>query len=458
VAVLSAGRIDAVRGLGRVKEALPPESIAHLSGSTAIGHTRYGTAGGKGLQNVQPFSLEIPHIGPVAIAHNGNLTNAIELRERLTANGRQFQSSSDTEVILHLMAEASSLVREPSELLATALRQVSGSYSVVVLFPDCVVAARDPHGNRPLMIGRRDGAVIVTSEQCGWDSFHVYHFDDVPAGSLVKVDLDGTVHRAARLLDESIAAPCLMELLYFARPDSTVFGVPVSAFRQRLGARIAERHPVEADLVVPLMSSGLDYACGFAERLGLKLSIALIKNPSAPRVFMQPEQQERFQGTLEKHALIRSQIADKRIVFIDDSIVRGTTLQQIIPLCFPDLAVGRSGASEVHVRIAAPPLVGPCHYGISTPTSQELAVNRYGGYSGVGPVDPVQAAMSVQRNINATSMGFGTFEDVAAALNMSTGEFCTACFTNVYDRIPVEQRLIQLELPRLEQQERSAGT
>lgn len=321
-------------------------------------------------------------------------------------------------------------------LVSYALRQVTGSYSIVALFTDGVVAARDPHGNRPLVVGRLGASTVVTSEPCGWDSFHIHKFEEVPAGSVVTIDLSGTVAKPIMSLGEGLAAPCLMELLYFSRPDSTVFGVQVGNFRRTMGEMLYRRHPVSADLVVPLMSSGLHYALGFSEASGILLRFSLTKNPSAPRVFIEPDQKARYQGTLEKHCLSREDVIGKRVVYVDDSIVRGTTLERIVALTYGSDDPARAGAREVHLRIGAPPIVGPCNYGISTPTSEELAVNRYGGYSGSGAIDPIFAAERLASRLGATSLGFGALEDLAEALGRTTADFCAACFTNSYDKIP----------------------
>jgi amidophosphoribosyltransferase len=437
IAALTEGGVDLRRGMGKIREALPPAILQSFSpASTAIGHTRYGTTGGQEIANVQPFMLDIPTHGPIAIAHNGNLTNAADLRARLEGEGCVFKSSSDTEVLLHLMSQAAHVFSDKVELLSYALRQVTGSYSIVALFPDGVLAARDPHGNRPLVIGRRGTTTVVSSEPCGWDSFLIHEFTEVPAGCVMQIALDGSVGKPLMTLGEGLAAPCLMELLYFSRPDSTVFGVRVGDFRRTMGELLYRRHPVDADLVVPLMSSGLHYALGFSEASGIPLRFSLTKNPIAPRVFIAPDQKARYEGTLEKHCLSREDVIGKRVVYVDDSIVRGVTLERIVALTYGSDAPPRGGAREVHLRIAAPPIVGPCNYGISTPTRQELAVNKYGGYAGNGPVGPLVAAQRLKEQLGATSLGYGALADLAQALGRSTSDFCTACFTNVYDKIP----------------------
>jgi amidophosphoribosyltransferase len=449
IAALSTDGLELQRGLGRIKEALPPAILQSFSpSSTAIGHTRYGTTGGQDISNIQPFVLNLPGFGPVAIAHNGNLTNAASIRERLQSEGCVFKSSTDTELVLHLMAQAAQVISDKSELLSYALRQVAGSYSIVALFSDGVLAARDPHGNRPLVIGRRGATTIVTSEPCGWDSFLIHDFKEVPAGAVIEIGLDGSVKEPMMTLGAGLAAPCLMELLYFARPDSTVFDVRVGEFRRKMGELLYRRHPVDADLIVPLMSSGLHYALGFSEASGIPLRFSLTKNPVAPRVFIAPDQKARYEGTLEKHCLSREDVAGKRVVYVDDSIVRGVTLERIVALTYGSNSPLRAGAREVHLRIAAPPIVGPCDYGISTPTREELAVNKYRGYSGQGPVDPVLAAQRLMEELKATSLGYGALEDLAHAIDRSTSDFCTACFTNVYDKIP-GGRLYELTVPSL---------
>jgi amidophosphoribosyltransferase len=438
-----AGTTELFRGLGRVDQALSSLNLGEES-TVAIGHNRYGTTGGQGIENVQPFTLEIPGIGQVAIAHNGNLTNADHLRARLQSQRCHFKSTSDTEVVLHLMAEAAAGEAGSIgkvDLLSAALRQVTGSYSIIAFFPDGLLAARDPHGNRPLSIGKFGDATIVTSESCGWDSYSVYKFDDVPRGAVVEIALDGSVSEPRLTLGNSLSAQCLMELLYFSRPDSTVFGVQVQKFREEMGKRLYQIDHLEADIVVPLMASGADYAVGYSAASGIPLKFAVSKNPNASRVFILSDEGSRHTGTLDKHCIIRSTIAGKRVVLIDDSVVRGTTLSELVRLLRADAALRRAGAKEVHVRIAAPPIVGPCHYGISTPDPNELAANKWGGYRGTGTVDPVGIAAELCRAFEATSFAFGTLADQEAALNAALGgvrpdDFCNACFTGKYDKIP----------------------
>ncbi len=431
------GEISAAHGAGKVKEALTPTKLTHLHhGKTAIGHTRYGTSGGQDAANLQPLTTVIPELGTVAIAHNGNITNADVVRRALESKGVQFKSTSDTEVILHLLAQEFKRGMELTKVVENVLTKVTGSYALVLLLSDRIIAARDPHGNRPLMLGKMNESTIITSEPCGWDSFGVHSFQEIPPATIVEVFPNGTVGPYHSIPSPYRSAPCLMELLYFSRPDSTIFGAQVAHFRRRMGELLYRRHSVEADLIIPLMSSGLHYAQGFSEASGIPLRLSLIKNPTSARIFIEADAESRSQQTLEKHALIREDIVGKRVVFVDDSLVRGVTFEQIVPITFPDLTTGRSGASEVHVRIGAPPIVGPCSYGISTPTPEELAANRYGGYSGSGPVHPQLVSRAVAKNIGATSVGFGTLADIAEALKGTPSEFCNACFTNLYDRIP----------------------
>ena len=431
------GEISAVHGTGKVKEALPPSKLVHLNhGTTAIGHTRYGTSGGQNFTNLQPLTITLPELGTVAIAHNGNITNADLLRRELESSGAQFTSTSDTEVILHLFTKEFKREPELTEVVKNVLSKVTGSYALLFLLPDRVIAARDPHGNRPLLLGKMNETTIITSEPCGWDSFGVHSFREIPAATIVEVYPDGNVGPYHSISSPYRSAPCLMELLYFSRPDSTIFGAQVAQFRRRMGELLFQRHPVDADLIVPLMSSGLHYAQGFSEASGIPLRFSLIKNPTSARVFIEADAESRSQQTLEKHALIRNDILGKRVVFVDDSLVRGVTLEQIVPITFPNTKIGRGGASEVHIRIGAPPIIGPCSYGISTPTPEELAANRYGGYSGVGPVNSDLVSLAISKNIGATSVGFGTISDIAEALKGTPNEFCDACFTNLYNRIP----------------------
>jgi amidophosphoribosyltransferase len=426
------------RGEGPVAQAFSSFTVADASGArVAIGHTRYATTGGQGIQNVQPFMLRIPVFGEVAIAHNGNLTNAHELRAGLEREGCTFSSTSDTEVVLHLMARAAANCRNKVELLSCALKQVTGSYSIIAIFPDGLLAARDPHGNRPLSIGRLGDATIVTSESCGWDSLGVDRFEDVPPGVVVEIGSNGHVSAPHPTLGKILSAQCLMELLYFSRPDSIVFDVPVHEFRRKMGRMLYERHPVQADFVIPLMSSGLHFAEGFAAASGIPMAHLLIKNPTSARVFTSADPLSRAKKTRLKHNVIREAINGKKLVVVDDSLVRGDTISGVVKHMYRSEERGLKGATEVHVRIAAPPIVGPCHYGISTPNPNELAANKWGGYTGTGALDPVRIAEALCRAFGATSLEFGTLDDVGAALGGAEfDDFCTACFTGQYDKIP----------------------
>ncbi len=403
-------------GMGHAAEVFSKRELDGLPGSAAIGHVRYSTAGESTSANAQPFLLR-HHRGPIAIAHNGNLVNAAALRAELEGDGSIFQTTSDTETILHLAARH----RAPDvvDALTHALRQVRGAYSLVALVPGRLIAARDPLGFRPLSIGRVGAAWVVASETCVFDLIGAEAVRDVERGEVVVADVGGL--HSFRPFEPARAAPCLFEHVYFARPDSHVFGQSVQAVRKRLGERLWVECPADVDAVVPVPDSGLFAAIGYAGASGRPLEFGLVRNHYIGRTFIEPSQQIRNFGVRIKLNPVREVLRGRRIALIDDSIVRGTTSRKIVQLC------REAGAREIHVRISCPPTIGPCSYGIDTPDRDELIAARI-------------APEEIRRHLDADSLGYLSLDGMLEAAGSARQKVCTACWT---DEQPVE-------LPRAE--------
>src|SRR5690349_15446882 len=344
------------RAMGHVADAFDERGLEGLPGHIAIGHTRYSTAGESRLQNAQPILIDCAH-GQIAIAHNGNLVNARELRDRLVRDGSIFQTSSDTEVVLHLYARSREHTVE--DALVESMSQISGAFSFALLTKDRLIAARDPHGFRPLALGRLGEAFIVCSETCALDLIGATYVRDVEPGELLVISEGGV--RSLRPFPPAQLAHCVFEHVYFARPDSYVFGKSVNEVRTEMGRVLAREQPIEADVVVPVPDSGVCAAMGYAEESGVPLRMGLIRNHYVGRTFIQPQQSIRHFGVKVKLNPVRSILSGKRVILVDDSIVRGTTSRKIVRM------VRAAGAREVHVRISCPPTISPCFYGVDTP-------------------------------------------------------------------------------------------
>jgi amidophosphoribosyltransferase len=391
--------------------------ISKLSGESAIGHTRYSTAGDTVLTNAQPVVIDC-NKGKLALGHNGNLTNAIELRKKLEHRGSIFQTTSDTEVIVHLIARSNA--RNLSGAIADALNQVEGAYSLLLLTPDEIFAIRDPRGFRPLAIGRLNGSWVAASETCAFDLIDAEYVRDVEPGEMVRISRSGL--ESIRFAPEKQNQFCIFEHVYFSRPDSVVFGKPVNETRERLGRLLAQEHPVEADIVVPVPDSGVPAAVGYAAESGIPFRMGLIRNHYVGRTFIEPSQAIRDFGVKLKLNPIRRMIEGKRVILVDDSIVRGTTSRKIVRL------VREAGATEVHVRISCPPTISPCYYGVDTPRREELiAANN--------------SVEEIRQYLGADSLGYVSLPSLRAAVQDTKGNFCTSCYTGSY---PTE--LVQLEV------------
>ncbi len=397
------------KAMGLVNDVFTDERLEKLGGDRAMGHVRYSTAGDTVAANAQPILIEC-HRGPIALAHNGNIVNASLLRHELEAAGSIFQSTSDTEVILHLYARSHRGTLE--DAIAASLSKVMGAFSLLFLTKDTLVAARDPWGFRPLVIGTLEGATIVTSETCALDLIDAEYVRDVEPGELVLIDKGGI--RSFHPFPPEPVRQCVFEHIYFARPDSQVFGSNVLTSRLRLGRQLAREAPADADIVVPVPDSGMGAAMGYAEESGLPFQWGLIRNHYVGRTFIEPKQSIRSFGVKIKLNPVRSVLEGKRVVLIDDSIVRGTTSRKIVGM------VREAGAREVHMRISSPPTMGPCYYGIDTPLKTELiAANN--------------AVDDIRQSIGADSLAYLSHEGLLAAVGDPQGQrHCTACFSGRY--------------------------
>jgi len=399
------------RGLGLLADAFAGGQVEGLAGSAAIGHVRYSTAGSNTLQNAQPLTFGNLHWN-LAIAHNGNLVNAHALRVLLERQGSLFQSTSDTEVVAHLIARAG---RENLlDAIHEAMRMIKGGYAFVFLANSELIAIRDPFGLRPLALGRLGDAYVVASESCAFETIGAQFIRDVEPGETVIVDSDGltTIPGATR----THRSMCTFEHIYFARPDSDIDGWNVHSVRKQLGRILAQNHGVEADIVIGVPDSSISAAAGFAEASHIPYELGLVKNKYVARTFIQPSQEMRDSGVRLKLNAVRSVVEGKRVILIDDSIVRGTTSRRIVSL------LRDAGATEVHVRISSPPYRHPCHYGIDTSAKGQL-------------IAATHSVGEIQTEIGADSLEFLTVPELMSAFHLDASEsypFCNACFTGDY--------------------------
>ena len=396
------------REMGYVADVFDSETLSKLHGSLAIGHVRYSTAGESKLLNAQPILIDCAH-GQIGICHNGNIVNARELRDDLVRRGSIFQSNSDTEVILHLYARSRAASVE--DAIVESVAQVQGAFSLAMLTKDKLIAVRDPHGFRPLALGRLDDAWVVASETCAMDLIGATYVRDVEPGEVVVISAAGL--RSMKPFPPAPLAHCIFEHVYFARPDSYVFGRSVNEVRTELGRIMAREQPVDADVVVPVPDSGVCAAMGYAEQSGVPLRMGLIRNHYVGRTFIQPQSSIRHFGVKVKLNPVRSILAGKRVVLVDDSIVRGTTSRKIVRM------VRAAGAKEVHVRISCPPTISPCFYGVDTPSASEL-------------IAATHTVPEIREFLEADSVAYLTLEGLLSAVGSSRGSYCSSCYTGVY--------------------------
>jgi len=428
IAAAEGQKIRLEKGMGLVNEVFTAGRLEALPGSSAIGHVRYSTSGETVSTNAQPYLIEC-HRGPIAVGHNGNLVNAAILRQELEAAGSIFQSTSDTEVILHLYARSH---RERVEdAIAASLYKVMGAFSLLFLTPEALVAARDPWGFRPLVVGRLNGAFVIASETCALDLIDARYEREVEPGEVIVVDRSGLL--SFKPFPPEPTALCVFEQIYFARPDSLVFGRTVLESRLAFGRQLAREAPVAADVVCPVPDSGMAAALGFAQESGLPFEWGLIRNHYVGRTFIQPRQGQRTAGVKIKLNPVRGVIEGRRVVLIDDSIVRGTTSQKIVRM------VREAGAREVHLRISSPPTTGPCYYGIDTPLRSELIAASH-------------AVDEIRRFVGADSLAYLSHEGLLRAAEDAPGRrHCTACFSGRYPvavSVPDESQLRLFEKAR----------
>jgi amidophosphoribosyltransferase len=396
------------KAMGYVNEAFNQTTLATLPGHLAIGHVRYSTAGDSKLANAQPIVIDCMH-GPLALGHNGNLVNAGELREALVRRGAIFQTSTDSEVIVHLFARSQESSVEGA--IVDAISQVRGAFSFVMMTPDRVVAARDPHGFRPLALGRLGDAWVVCSETCAMDLIGATYVRDVEPGELVVLGAQGM--KSIRPFAPAPVSQCVFEHVYFARPDSYVFGESVNEVRTNLGRRLAQETAVDADVVVPIPDSGVCAAIGFAEQSGIPMRMGLIRNHYVGRTFIEPQQSIRHFGVRVKLNPVRSILDGKRVILIDDSIVRGTTSRKLVKM------VRNAGAREVHMRISCPPTISPCFYGVDTPRRSEL-------------IAATHTLEEIRKYLNADSLAYLSLQGLTGAVREGRAKYCTSCYTGVY--------------------------
>ena len=412
------------KDMGHVADIFTPSALARLPGEMAIGHTRYSTTGDTALRNAQPFSV-VCNKGLIAVAHNGNITNAQELRRELEAQGSIFQASSDTEVVLHLVAR--SRERSLAEALREALLQLEGAFSLVFLAQDCVIVARDAYGFRPLAMGQLEHceerrAYVFASETCAFDLIDAEYIGDVQPGEMVIAGPNG-IAREQWTAPRTRQAQCVFEHVYFSRPDSIVFGRSVQESRENMGRALAREHPVDADLVVPVPDSGVPAALGYSKESGIPFGHGLIRNHYVGRTFIEPSQAIRDFGVKLKLNPIRRMLEGKRVVLVDDSLVRGTTSRKLVRM------VRNAGATEVHLRISCPPTVSPCFYGVDTPSKKELIAANHS-------ID------EIRRFVQADTLGYLSLESLSECVKDPGNKFCYACYTGQY---PTQDDLVQLE-------------
>jgi amidophosphoribosyltransferase len=408
----SDGRIHVHRQLGLVADIFGAEVLGRLPGEAAIGHVRYSTAGGSGLKNAQPFAAE--YAGHAfALAHNGNLVNAGELRDELERAGALFTSTSDTEVVVHLIAR--SREEDPVLRFIDALKRLQGAYSFLYLSPEAMIGVRDPLGFRPLVLGRLRNAYVLASETCALDLIEAEYLREIEPGEMVVIDRDGL--RSLRPFPPAEPARCVFEHVYFARPDSVLFGSGVYGTRYRLGQELAREQPAEGDVVIAVPDSGVPAAIGYSHASGIPFGIGLVRSHYVGRTFIEPQQSIRHFGVKLKLNAVAEVLRGKRVVVIDDSLVRGTTSRKIVTM------IKAAGAKEVHLRISSPPTAWPCYYGIDTPTRQELIASSH-------------SLQEITRFVTADSLGYLSVDGLHRAVGGAPGSYCDACFTGHY-RVPV---------------------
>lgn len=413
------GILSVHKQMGLVSDVFDRETLSSLKGDAAVGHVRYSTTGSSILKNTQPLLIDYAK-GSICVAHNGNLVNSLQLRQYLERRGSIFQTTTDSEIIVHLMAKAAS--RSLRESLVYALRRMKGAYSLVMMDKENLIGIRDPFGFRPLALGRIGKAWCLASESCAFDLIGARYVREVEPGEIVFINKNGaSSFKPKELQQKQRHAFCTFEHVYFSRPDSIIFGETVHLVRRKLGGQLAREHPAQADLVIPVPDSGFSAALGYSEESGIPLEMGIIRNHYVGRTFIQPAQDTRDLGVKVKFNPLREVLKGKRIVIVDDSIVRGTTSK--IRVC----NLRKTGVKEVHLRISCPPHRFPCFYGIDFHRSSELIANRYA------------SGESIRRYLGVDSLGYLSLGGMLGCLRQPAHDYCTACWTGAY-AIRAEQR------------------
>jgi amidophosphoribosyltransferase len=412
------------RQMGLVAEVFNEENLQALKGPMAIGHVRYSTAGSSMVGNAQPIMISC-HRGQIALCHNGNLVNAFQIRDDLEKQGAIFMSTSDSEVVLHLIARSREETMERA--IIDALSQVKGAYSLLFMTRDKMIAVRDPHGFRPLVMGRLGQSTVFASETTALDLIDADLLRELAPGEMVVVDNQGV--EASFPFPRREPKFCVFEHVYFARPDSTIFDRNVDFSRHRLGETLAKEHPVDADMVIPVPDSGVYAALGYSKQSGIPVKFALVRNHYVGRTFIEPKQSIRHFGVKIKLNPVRGLIEGRRVILVDDSIVRGTTSRKIIKM------VRKAGAREVHLMISSPPIVSPCYYGIDTPTRRELIASSH-------------TVQEIENYLSVDSLGYLSIEGMLQSVGAEEGgaPFCTSCFTGDYPIEPPRDHLDETTL------------
>lgn len=398
-------------GMGLVANVFNQANLKDLQGKSAIGHNRYSTTGASFLRNAQPLRVE-SHLGPIALAHNGNLVNSYEIRRELELQGSIFQTTIDSEVIVHLMAKSGH--SNVLDAISESLKKVQGAYSLLIMTNKYLIAVRDPNGFRPLVMGERpDGAIVFASETCAFDITDTKYIRDVLPGEMIVIDSFGT--KSFFPFSKRPSSLCIFEYIYFSRPDSYIFNDSVYKVRKQLGFNLAKISPVEADVVISVPDSANVAALGYSEASGIPFSMGLIRSHYIGRTFIEPDQKIRDFGAKIKYNVVREVIADKRVIIVDDSIMRGTTSRKIVKM------IRNAGAKEIHMRISAPPTINPCFYGIDIPTHKEL-------------IAATHTLDEIQQYLRVDSLAYLTLETMHAAAgnSQSPSKYCDACFTGKY--------------------------
>jgi amidophosphoribosyltransferase len=401
--------LHAFRAMGLVADLFTQEVLAKLPGNAAIGHVRYSTAGVSHIKNAQPLTVAFAG-GQLSVAHNGNLVNAMSIRHELEASGAIFQSDSDTEVIIHLIARSRQATLE--NRIVEALGRLQGAYSLVFLSEKQLVAVRDPHGFRPMVLGRLKNSYVLTSETTALDLIEAEFIRELEPGEMVVIDENGL--RSSQPFAPVKLGRCIFELVYFAKPDSTLFGNSVYETRKQFGMQLAREQPADADLVIAVPDSGVPAAIGYSHVSKIPFDVGLIRSHYVGRTFIEPQQSIRHFGVKLKLSAVRQVLKGKRVVVVDDSIVRGTTSRKIVKM------LKAAGATEVHLRISSPPTQWPCYYGIDTPSRQELIASSH-------------SVPEIARYVTADSLGYLSLEGLGAAVgDPESKTFCNACFSGKY--------------------------